>query len=179
MHIEVRAQDEDEDIRRYLLKRLQSEPRWSRHLKENPDLIEEIIANILKKACGMCLLANLQLEEFLKAPSIKQIRKILAKSSAYTVHHIYSDAIARILAQPSSTSELGVPVLSWLLCAQSRLTLRALQEALSIGLGDTFFDAENVVDAEILVSACGGLVTIDAAENIIRLAHYTLFEFLE
>lgn len=87
--------------------------------------------------------------------------------------------MTRISSQPSSISELAVRVLSWLLCAQDRFTIQALQEGLSIELNDTSFDAEAIMDAETLAAVCGGLVTVDAAQGIIHLAHHSVLGYLE
>ena len=85
----------------------------------------------------------------------------------------------RIGGQIAASKELAKQVLSWIICAKRRLTTLELRYALAVELGETKLDEENLPEIEDLVSVCAGLVTVDRASDIIRLAHYTTQEYLE
>jgi hypothetical protein len=59
------------------------------------------------------------------------------------------------------------------------LTTLELQYALTIEIGDSDLDKENLPQLKDIVSVCAGLVTIDKESGIIRLVHYTTQEYFE
>lgn len=74
--------------------------------------------------------------------------------------------------------ELAIKVLSWLVKARRTLTVRELQLAVSVDQGCTTFDDQSLPDKKTLLDVCAGLATIDAKTDTIRLAHYTVQEYL-
>jgi ankyrin repeat protein len=56
---------------------------------------------------------------------------------------------------------------------------KKFRQALAIEPGDAAIDGEAIPDADVLISVCGGLVTIDRDSDVIRLVHYTTQEYLE
>jgi hypothetical protein len=124
------------------------------------------------------LLAQLHLDLLKAKPSFKAVRTALKNlatgSGAYD--DAYNDAMKRIEGQLEEEEQLAKQVLSWISCAQRPPTVKELQHALSVEVGEPTLDEENLLLAD-MVSVCAGLVTIDEASNIIRLVHYTAQEY--
>jgi len=95
---------------------------------------------------------------------------IKAYDSAYTA------AMQRIMSQVTDQAELGSQVLAWIIHARRQLTTWELQEALGVEVGERTFDSDNRPDIDDIVSACAGLVTVDA-HGTIRLVHFTTKEY--
>jgi hypothetical protein len=70
-------------------------------------------------------------------------------------------------------------VLSWITCTKRPLTTLELRHALAVEIGEPELDGENLPKIEDMVSVCGGLVTVDEKNNIIRLVHYTTQGYFE
>jgi len=85
----------------------------------------------------------------------------------------------RIKGQDPDSKELAETVLSWITCANRRLTTLELQCALAVEVGDQELQEENLPQIGDMVSVCAGLVTIDDESNVIRLVHYTTQEYFE
>jgi ankyrin repeat protein len=85
----------------------------------------------------------------------------------------------RIEDQTASFHKLAKQVLSWITCARRPLTALELRHALAVEVGCSALDERNLVEIEVMVSACAGLVTFDREMDIIRLVHYTTQEYFE
>ena len=91
----------------------------------------------------------------------------------------FHDAIKRVAAQPKEHSILATQVLSWIFYAKRPLSPVELREALSIEPGDTRLDRSGCHEIELSLDVCCGLVSIDDEDNVIRLVHYSLQQYLE
>ena len=91
----------------------------------------------------------------------------------------YDEAMIRIRGQDSEKFKRAEQVLTWKSCTLRPLTVTEIQHALAVDSRDTDFDEEALPDKDVLVSICAGLVTIDQANNIICLVHYTTQEYFE
>ena len=98
-------------------------------------------------------------------------------SEALTI--AYDGAIERIGVEPRELQELAKRVLSWVTFAKRPLSVLELQHALGVEIDEPYFDEENISEAEDMLSACAGLVTIDEESNIVRFVHYTTQEYFE
>ncbi|KAM0424179.1 hypothetical protein ACHAPT_010548 [Fusarium lateritium] len=85
----------------------------------------------------------------------------------------------RVQSQFPDQAELAKDVLQWIVCARVPLSVSELQHALAVEIGQEYLDLENLPDADDMVTACGGLVTIDQNRSIIRLVHFTTQEYFE
>jgi ankyrin repeat protein len=85
----------------------------------------------------------------------------------------------RIQGQKPGFRLLAEKVLSWITCANRRLTTSELRHALAVEVGKPELDDENSPQIESMVSVCVGLVTVDQKSGIIRLVHYTAQEYFE
>ena len=57
------------------------------------------------------------------------------------------------------------------------MTALELQHALAVEAGQRSLDVENLVDVDVLISVCGGLVTVSAESNTITFIHVTAAEY--
>ena len=76
---------------------------------------------------------------------------------------------------------LAEKVLSWISFSVRPLTVSELQHAIAImdhERGETL-DHESLIDEDILISVCAGLVRIDEKSRVIQLVHYTTQEYFE
>lgn len=90
----------------------------------------------------------------------------------------YERAMDTIRRQDESSADLALNILSWLVKARRTLTVEELQVALAVEQGYYELDELNLVDRMTLVDVCASLVVIDDMSNTIRLAHYTVQEYL-
>lgn len=65
----------------------------------------------------------------------------------------------RIKGQVPDQIELAMQVLAWITCATRQLTTTELQVALTVEVGESDLDKENLPDLDDMVSVCAGLVT--------------------
>ena len=91
----------------------------------------------------------------------------------------YDKTIERIDNQQPGFQQLAKQALSWIVYATRQLSVMELRHALAVEDEATELDEENLTEADEIVSACAGLVTIEEDTNIIRLVHYTTQEYLE
>jgi ankyrin repeat protein len=108
----------------------------------------------------------------------KEVRKAI-KSLPAELDNIYDETMERIRSQNEGEANLAIKILYWISYAFRPLTVTEIQHALAVEPGDAKFDKELLLDDDILVSVCAGLVIIDRESNIIRLVHYTTQEYFE
>ena len=85
----------------------------------------------------------------------------------------------RINGQVIDFKRLANQVLSWIVCAKRPLTIRELQHALAVEVGESQLNKHSLLEIEDMVTSCAGLVTVDEESGIIRLIHYTTQEYFE
>ncbi|KAH8746436.1 ankyrin repeat-containing domain protein [Hyaloscypha finlandica] len=139
---------------------------------------------------GMFLLAQLYLDSLgdkitpkaIKS-SLKQFQKKYTGASEdkklEVLSSAYEQVMERINGQQAGFQLLAKNVLSWITCAKRPLTIRELQYAIVVEVGEAKLDNDNLPEIGDMVSVCAGLVTIDEESGIIRLVHYTTQEYFE
>ena len=136
---------------------------------------------ILTHRTNRFLLARLHIDSLLDKRNRQKVLSTLTKFSkgSAALEEAYSGALERINGQLAEDRTLARRVLSWISFAQRLLTTKELRYALAIEPGDKHLNADNIYDAEDLISVCAGLVTVDEESEIIRLVHYTTQEYFE
>lgn len=124
------------------------------------------------------LLAQLHVDSLAKKHNRSAVRTAL-QDLPKELDDTYDEAMKRIDNQDIEDVELAKQVLSWISYAKRPLTIIELQHALAIVPGARDLDDDAFTDKELLLSVCGGIVTIENESNIIRLVHYTTQEFFE
>jgi hypothetical protein len=71
--------------------------------------------------------------------------------------------------------------LKWLTYAREALTFEELQHAIAISLNPDLseLDANDLIDVDVLLASCLGLVVLNKEDKVIRLVHYTTQRYLE
>ena len=64
--------------------------------------------------------------------------------------------------------------LMWISYAERPLGADELCHALTVELGSTDFNADNIPSISTLLSCCQGLITLDKEASTMRLIHFTL-----
>ena len=100
------------------------------------------------------------------------------KKGQSALQNFYRDAEARIKAQSPHSISLARKALSWIICANRRLSTTELQHALAI-TDSSKFDTDAVPDVALVLSVCAGLVTHDEESQIVRVVHHTTEEYFK
>ncbi|ERF69237.1 hypothetical protein EPUS_09501 [Endocarpon pusillum Z07020] len=149
----------------------------------NAELQELIKTRVISAAEGMFLLAQLHFDSLTDKTTPKSIKSALdsMQIGSDALNNAYKNTVERIQAQQTGFRDLAHKVLSWITYAVRPLTVKELQHALAVSLGDTKIDEEHIEDEEPMVSVCAGLVTVDASgkSNVIRFVHYTTQAYYE
>ncbi|KAJ6579088.1 hypothetical protein DFH09DRAFT_979758, partial [Mycena vulgaris] len=174
--LEIRATEDD--IHRYLTMQIKHSPRLSKHIRSRPELQDEIQATIVDNSKGMFLLAKLHIESLAAKNTIKAVREAL-QHLPKDLQHTYNETMERINHQSDEDRQLGLLVLTWVGNAKRLLSVSELQEALAIERDSTFLDPDNLLDMNIVLSVCAGLITVDETGFVVRLIHYTAQSYLD
>ncbi|VUC23741.1 unnamed protein product, partial [Clonostachys rosea] len=168
----------NDDILKYIKSRMPDLPSF---IRTDLSLREEVITGIAGAVRGMFLLAQLHLDALKDTTSVRDVRNLIKhmserKTDAYD--SAYEDAMRRIEGQKPNTMKLAMRVLMWLTRAKRHLRDDELRHALSVELGSSSFNEENLVECDI-ISICAGMVVMDPVSRIVRLVHYTAQDFFE
>ncbi|KAJ7483615.1 hypothetical protein FB451DRAFT_1439964, partial [Mycena latifolia] len=167
-----------DDIYRYLDTQIQNSVRLSKHVYTRPELKDEIQSKIGENSQGMFLLAKLHIESLATKNTIKAVREAL-QHLPKSLQHTYDEAMERIKYQTEEDRQLGLLALAWVANAKRPLSVAELQEALAIEPDSTFLDVDNLLDMDIILSACAGLIIVDEAVSVVRLIHYTTQDYMD
>lgn len=113
--------------------------------------------------------------------SARKVREALGKLSAGDegLQNAYRSAVTRIDGQLSGLRGIARQVIAWTTLARSPLSIRELQHALALDSDDDEFDEDSITPADMITSACAGLVINDTAANLVRFVHYSTQEFFQ
>ncbi|KAJ7444032.1 ankyrin repeat-containing domain protein [Mycena latifolia] len=174
--LEIKAMEDD--IRQYVDKQIQKSPRLSKHVKTRPELHDEIKSQISSNADGMFLLAKLHIESLATKMTIKAVREAL-RHLPKDLSHTYDEAMNRIKNQNEDDRHFALQALTWVAYAKRPLSVAELREALAIEPGTTTLDADNLMDMNIVLSVCAGLIIVDEAMSVVRLIHFTTQRYFD
>lgn len=123
----------------------------------------------------------LHFDSLIRQPSPKALNRTLEQlpKGLISLDRTYDKAMEKINSQPPDQCEIARKVLSWITCAERRLSALELIHALAVEPGETSLDEDNLPDLDDVVSVCAGLVIIDDESGIIRLVHYTTQDYFE
>ncbi|KAJ7444216.1 ankyrin repeat domain-containing protein [Mycena latifolia] len=168
----------EDDIHKYVDAQIQNSARLSKHIHTRPELCNEIQAKIGENAKGMFLLAKLHIESLATKNTIKAVRETL-QHLPKDLKHTYDEAMERINHQTEEDRQMGMLALTWVANAKRPLSVAELREALAIEPESSFLDMDNLLDMDIILSACAGLMTVDDTVSVVRLIHYTTQDYLD
>ena len=167
----------DDDIRKYLNQRLQKWQFLIPHLRKNPELRETIISSIVGKARRMFLLARLYMDFLTRLITLRKIKAALTNLPE-GLDSMYDDVLERLRSQDPELISLAMDVIGWTYYAVRPLRLLELQHALAVQTGDTFFDEDGLPEKDLLISVCGGLLSVQEG-GIVTFIYYTAQDYLD
>ncbi|KAJ7222464.1 ankyrin repeat domain-containing protein [Mycena pura] len=168
----------EEDLYRYLAMQIKNSPRLSKHIQTHPELVDEIQSKIVGNCKGMFLLAKLHIESLMVKNTIKAVREAL-QHLPKDLQDTYNEAIERINHQSEEDCKLGLLALTWVANTKRLLSVTELQEALAIEPDSTSLDTDNILDINIILAVCAGLIIVDETISLVRLVHYTTQDYLD
>ncbi|KAJ7266754.1 ankyrin repeat domain-containing protein [Mycena rebaudengoi] len=174
----LEIQATDEDICRYLDAQIQNSFRLSKHVQSHPELHQEIENQIIGNVDGMFLLAKLHIDSLTTRNTVKAVREAL-KNLPTDLEHTYNEAMDRIEAQSQDDRNIAKRVLIWIANARQPLSVAELREAIAIEPGTKTLDRDGLLDPDIFLSVCAGLVVINNADGSVRFIHYTTQDYMD
>ncbi|KAI4243700.1 MAG: hypothetical protein L6R40_003313 [Gallowayella cf. fulva] len=148
-----------------------------------PELQTMIPQYILARSNGMLMLAKLFMDAIKVKASPEEVKDAL-ETLPRGYEDTYNAAMERIenatLSNPNDTSSsLAKRALMWIACSRRSLSLRELQEALSIDLQRPSFRPSSRYGKETLLEITAGLVYVDSDEKHVWLYHATAQEYFD
>lgn len=125
-------------------------------------------------------MAKLHIHSLSMKHGCREVRAAL-KTLPKTLDAMYADAYERIRNEEAESAQLAEAALFWVICARRNLTVRDMQhlyatQELSDG---ELLEEDDLPDGGILKEACGGLLMVDAASQIVRLVPHTAQQYFE
>ena len=141
----------------------------------DPALIFDIRNALMKGSRGMFLWATLQIQSLCSMKTDKEIREALLNLPR-NLTQVYN-RILNQLRQPGKTYQTAIFKL--IFAAIRPLTIQEMQEALSVTLGDTFWDPSKLLNSvDPALATCGCLITVDEEDSTIRTVHPSVNQYL-
>ncbi|KAJ7694451.1 hypothetical protein B0H17DRAFT_1275604, partial [Mycena rosella] len=114
-----------------------------------------------------------------RKPTPNAVREAL-KHLPTDLQQTYDASMQRIDDQGEDDRKIAQLALTWVANAKRLLTVRELREALAIEPGTNHLDLHNLLDIEIIVSVCAGLIIVEGRYTpCVRLVHYTTQHYLD
>lgn len=173
----LQVEAKDEDIRKYLMQRLQKWEFIKRHLEKDPSLGESIIGSIVSKARRMFLLARLYIESLTRLITLRKV-KVALTTLPDGLENMYNDVLERIQGQDTELASLAMNVLGWICHAKRSMQLLELQHALAVEPEDTFLDEDGLPEKDLIISVCCGLLSVQE-DDTVTFIHYTAQEYFD
>ena len=174
--VEIRANEAD--INKYVRTCTHTMSRLKRHLSADTSLEELIVTRVVDSCHGMFLLAKLHMDSLQRQPHRKAVRSAL-ENLPKELNDTFHDAMLRIQNQDQESVKLAHNVLAWTVNTYRPLTMREMQHALAIQPNYFEHDEEAIIDDDLIISVCLGLVTKDRTITELRLIHYSAQKYLE
>ncbi|KAK4447278.1 hypothetical protein QBC34DRAFT_427565 [Podospora aff. communis PSN243] len=165
------------DITAYIRSNLE-QPVFKKHMRHDPDLQAHIEKTLVEKSQGMFLLAKLHVDALRKGARYNKTSLVKAvECLPKQLDHSFQETLDRVLSQDDEDASLAKKVLAWIHYSPFILPVRVLQQALAKQAGQDPECDDDLIDTEVLVSVCAGLVVLDEDSQIIRLVHYSVDEY--
>jgi hypothetical protein len=108
---------------------------------------------------------------------VKAVREAL-KNMPNGLDSAYKEAMERINRRSEDDKMLAHSALAWVLNAKRPLDASELREPLAVEPGTKRLDPENLLEIEVVLSVCAGLVIVDQTHTV-WLIHYTVQHYLD
>ncbi|KAL8923929.1 MAG: hypothetical protein Q9208_004366 [Pyrenodesmia sp. 3 TL-2023] len=178
--IEIQATEEEirSVVRRRIVPRSFSTLSIRKRIMEDEGLRNEILDQVVAKANGMFLIADLHMSSLRSMTNIRDLRDTLSKLPE-KLDDYYKRAWTRIRKKDKHQAQIAYHAMAWLYLSQRQLTVDELRHALAIRSGDKIFCSEGLVEVTDIIEACQGLVVVETHSQLVRLMHSTIREFFQ
>ena len=175
--LEIRASDAD--VQLYLLAEIDQSEDLQEMLADHQSYKDEIISTIVEKADGQFLLPSLHIARLAEMTNLREVKNALA-DMASSLEETYEVALGRIQSRPRERKELAMDCLMWLSHVLEPFKFDHLQKVLAIRpeLGSDKLEIDSFPARRVVLESCLGLVAIEEQSDQVRLAHFTLEEYL-
>lgn len=167
----------DDDVKMYIESRICE---LARCVQTDTGLQEQVIVAVVQAVKGMFLLARLHMDSLRTKRTTKAVKLALENlpsgSDAYNT--IYEDTLKRICAQPEDDRIIALEALAWVVHAFEPLRGIELQVALAVEPHANSVDEDAIMATDEILNLCAGLITKDHESEVVRLVHYTAYEYL-
>ncbi|KAH6904762.1 hypothetical protein BKA70DRAFT_1565435 [Coprinopsis sp. MPI-PUGE-AT-0042] len=140
--------------------------------RADQSLHNKIVASVIQKCGGMFLHASLQLAALRECTSVHEVEQTLAAFPT-DIEDLYLQTWQRILAQSPSKALLARNALTWVVHATRSLTIWDLQQALATSPDAHKFVPDRLIQKDVLIGLCHGLLNVEEKTQLVRLVHYT------
>ncbi|KAJ7589405.1 hypothetical protein C8J56DRAFT_784674, partial [Mycena floridula] len=153
-----------EDLETYIRGRITTDNKLKKLVKDDSALAAEIIEQVILKAAGMFLQAQLHLDALASQLNRKGLRTALALLPK-GIMDSYDDAMARIKAQGEAEYKLACQIFYWVAYAKRPLNMDELQHAVAVSDDMTEMDHDAIVDMDVLIGICAGLIVVQEKQK--------------
>ncbi|KAF4342071.1 hypothetical protein FBEOM_4002 [Fusarium beomiforme] len=149
----------------------------SAHIK---DLEDYTLAEVsrLHGAQGMFRWVACQIDHICNLPNNKARRKALTELPP-TLNETYDRVLQRVMQSPPETQSCIRKFLQWTALGTPKMDIASLCEAVSFQEDMDDFEADDVIEPEVISRNCGCLIRKSLDKNYFEFAHFTVLEYLE
>ena len=144
-------------------------------LAKKPSALQQIRGSLLYSADGVFLWVALSIK-VMEMETTDRTKMVAAQHMERGLEQLYLMILQRILAQPTSSCDLALKAFLWLTYSREPLSKKEMIHALSFQPGMVECDNDDLIDENIVLSSCAGLVAVK--DNQFQLLHFSLAEFL-
>ncbi|KAK6334656.1 hypothetical protein TWF718_010104 [Orbilia javanica] len=166
------------DIEKYIEVELKERIR-TRRLTVTPEVLTEIRENLAKKADGMFLYVQFQLDDICTAITEDALRDCL-QALPRGLPETYDRILSNI--EKHQDFRMATKVFNWVLAAPKPLTVEELSEACAFEPGDKLYsDGRFATDDWKIIFNCNNLITIEQLDgkDFVHFAHSTVLDHLQ
>ncbi|KAI0512690.1 hypothetical protein F5B22DRAFT_648539 [Xylaria bambusicola] len=178
-NIGIEATDNGDDIAKFVRTSIERNGNWSRVLRQNEHLKDDIVQTLLTQSNGMFQWAMLQIKQLLNLGTEGEIRSRLGKLPK-SLKAAYDEIFENIECLEADARTMSFAAFRWVMCAYEPLTSEALLAAININPEKETVGSVETADDDLL-GWTGHLLRIDTQHNppAWRVSHLSVVEYLE
>ncbi|KAI0545445.1 hypothetical protein F4679DRAFT_462080 [Xylaria curta] len=168
--------DAHDDIIFYIRGILQTKIDMEKLVVGDSSLINEIENALIQGADGMFLWVFFQVQELCEKTCDEDIRHTI-ENLPENLEETFRRILRRILSRRDS--ELARKTFPWVAAALRPLSLKELQEAIAIEIGQQYTETGRLCNkVNSIISSCENLLHIDEEDESVQFAHHSIRQFL-
>ncbi|KAF4419920.1 hypothetical protein FACUT_11360 [Fusarium acutatum] len=175
-HIEVSAHVKD--LEDYTLAEVSKRKVLKSIERTNPDLYKDILHALVHGAQGMFRWVACQIDHICNLPNNKARKRALTELPP-TLNETYDRVLQRVMQCPPETQTCIRRALQWTALGSPKMNIASLCEAVSFQQDMDVFEADDIIEPEVLSRNCGCLLRKSLDGNYFEFAHFTVLEYLE